>query len=157
MKLCKKCNKNKLLADFSKSSITKDSLQTKCKDCDRAYYLNNKKHKIAYQNTWALSNPAKISLHQKTWALNNRHRKVSWQSKRRCSQLQRTPSWLTSEQNREIEQVYKEAKELQWLSNEPLEVDHIVPLQGKNVSGLHVPWNLQILPVSLNCIKGNRY
>jgi 5-methylcytosine-specific restriction endonuclease McrA len=76
--------------------------------------------------------------------------------KRHASKLKRTPSWLSEEQLEEITGFYTTAKELQWLSQETLEVDHIVPLQGKDISGLHVPWNLQILPKSTNCSKGNR-
>jgi hypothetical protein len=37
------------------------------------------------------------------------------------------------------------------------EVDHAIPLQGKKVSGLHVPTNLQVIPATMNRQKNNRY
>jgi len=74
----------------------------------------------------------------------------------RAAKLQRMPSWLTNAQLTEIGAFYALAQELQILNNAPFEVDHIIPLQGENVSGLHVPWNLQILPQDLNRSKGNR-
>jgi hypothetical protein len=36
-------------------------------------------------------------------------------------------------------------------------VDHIMPLNGRNSCGLHVPWNLQVMPLADNIAKGNRY
>tara|TARA_R110000868_G_scaffold5466_13_gene32930 strand:- start:689 stop:883 length:195 start_codon:yes stop_codon:yes gene_type:complete len=49
-----------------------------------------------------------------------------------------------------IEELYKKANKLN------LEVDHIVPLQGDNVCGLHVPCNLQLLSKKDNASKGNK-
>ena len=56
----------------------------------------------------------------------------------------------------EMAAIYAKAKALSIEHNEQYQVDHIVPLNGENICGLHVPWNLQLLPASINQTKGNR-
>lgn len=68
-----------------------------------------------------------------------------------------TPKWLSEKQLQEIVNFYDLAKELQNLSGDQYQVDHIIPVRGKTVCGLHVPWNLQILPSDLNRKKSNSY
>lgn len=75
------------------------------------------------------------------------------QGKRRAAQLRRTPAWANL---RKIEQVYAEAAWMTVLMGEPWHVNHVIPLQGRLVSGLHVHNNLQILPGAENARKGNR-
>lgn len=69
---------------------------------------------------------------------------------RRIQRLKRVPLWLTQEHREEIIRIYENCPA-------GYEVDHIVPLQGATVSGLHVPWNLQYLLPSENAAKGNRF
>ena len=60
---------------------------------------------------------------------------------------------LTAEDHERIKAIYREAaaREGEW------HVDHIIPLRGKLVCGLHVPDNLQILPGAENRRKSNAY
>ena len=73
---------------------------------------------------------------------------------RRAAKLERTPSWVVIS---DMAGMYELSRKLTNLTGVSMEVDHIVPLQGENISGLHVPWNLQILPMSSNRRKGNKY
>jgi 5-methylcytosine-specific restriction endonuclease McrA len=70
---------------------------------------------------------------------------------------QRTPCWLTFEHLKQIELLSIEALRLTQTTGVRHEVDHIIPLRGQSVSGLHVPWNLQIITKSENASKRNKF
>jgi len=82
--------------------------------------------------------------------------KSSREASRRARKLSATPSWLTEEQKSKITDFYWLAQDLEITSGQKYHVDHIVPLQGKQVCGLHVPWNLQVIPADINISKSNK-
>ena len=67
------------------------------------------------------------------------------------------PPWITKEQKKEMKRIYRERDRLNKQGGLKYEVDHIVPLNGDGVCGLHVPWNLQILTARSNRRKRNLY
>ena len=77
--------------------------------------------------------------------------------KRRVSKLSRTPSWVDSEELWLIKEVYSLAALRTKMFGFSWHVDHIVPLQGKLVSGLHTIANLQVIPASQNVQKSNTW
>lgn len=78
-------------------------------------------------------------------------------AKQRVSKAQRFLPWLSDQQKQEIKDWYYAAQELSKIFPWKLHVDHIVPLRGVIVSGLHVPWNLQLLPAQANYSKRNNW
>ena len=61
-----------------------------------------------------------------------------------------TPPWLTKKMWHDMKEIYESTVEGE-------HVDHIVPLKGKTAWGLHVPWNLQVLPAGPNLSKSNHH
>lgn len=108
---------------------------------------------------WRVKNP----LHEGTKASKAKYKAANTAktnastAKRRSAKLQRTPAWLTVDDYWIIEQTYSLAALRTKLFGFSWHVDHVIPLQGKKVSGLHVPNNLQVIPWVDNVKKANKH
>ena|ERR1700677_1184159 len=139
---------------------------------NRKYYLKTKDKKLAYQRQYRLLNKDKLLIRdrlynkknkekrrqqEKQWRILNRGAYNCKSAKRRAAKLQRTPKWLTQLEHEKIKEYYLYAQFFTESLEVSHDVDHIIPLQGKNISGLHVPENLQILAAKQNDQKGNKW
>ncbi|HEY2010530.1 MAG TPA: hypothetical protein VGH23_16190 [Rhizomicrobium sp.] len=88
------------------------------------------------------------------YAKANRSKVTAHTARYRARKFNATPAWVDLQ---EIGSVYAEASRLTRETGTAHHVDHIVPLRGRNVCGLHVPWNLQVIPAVENRRKGNRH
>lgn len=144
MKVCFICKVEKPINEFYKHSTGKYGVAGTCKVCKKAYlvdwYAKNKQH---YLQVTA------------QWSQNNLEKKREHRAKRRAVSKLATPSWLNDGHRLEIKSVYYYCSALRKVGLN-YEVDHIVPLRGKIVSGMHVPWNLQVIPTAENRSKGNK-
>ena len=67
-----------------------------------------------------------------------------------------TPAWLTKEERLQMRELCVQARKLTAVTGERYVVDHIVPLRGESVCGLHVPWNLRVITQEDNLKKSNK-
>lgn len=164
MKRCTKCSAVKARSEFHKDSGKKDGLRSQCKACMRGYAAIWRAENPEYLAQWRAknlehrpryyANNAEIERERSArWAKANPARRNAFEAKRKAARLQRTPGWSDAQL---IAAVYGYAKWIEEVAGVPVHVDHIVPLQGKQASGLHCASNLQILPGRANCAKRNR-
>lgn len=99
---------------------------------------------------WNRDNPEVLRTADAKWTRAHPDRANAKNALRVARKLSATPRWLTNDHIVEIKAVYMHARSL------GLVVDHIIPLRGEIVCGLHVPWNLQSLTKTENLKKGNR-
>lgn len=149
MKNCSKCKIDKEVVEFSKDNKSKDSLHSYCKTCKttntKSYYLNNldkerKRGITKYSNNREYYQQKSIDYNHA-----NTNKRRTWKTKRRADEVGATLKGFDDE----LLEIYK---------NRPddYHVDYIVPLRGKNVCSLHVPWNLQYLTLEENLKKSNK-
>ncbi len=116
------------------------------KKTNKLYNLNNKDKVKEIARLYVLNNKAKIKKYITEYNLKKPHIQNAITAKRRALKLKATPKFANLKKIREI---YKNCPK-------GYHVDHIVPLQGKEVCGLHVEWNLQYLTPSENSSKSNK-
>lgn len=131
-KCCSKCKNILNLQYFYTWSNSLDSKDSWCIECRGANYIQNKQEILSRNKTWRISNKGKVT---------------AIKAKSRAKRNKRVPIWADIEK---IKEIYKNCPP-------DMQVDHIIPLAGKNVSGLHVHYNLQYLTPEENRKKSNKY
>jgi hypothetical protein len=135
---------------------SKDDFNLKCTDCKETKHCSEfskdryKKRNKGYRSYCKSCGTASVVF----WAKTNPHKANRLKAERRARKLRQTPSWADKEA---VEAVYLEAQLKTEETGVSHHVDHMVPLKGETVSGLHVQDNLQVLTSEENMSKGNRH
>ena len=133
------------------------------KQYNRREEVKDKKNEWYEANKEQVMNAAKIRPieikreYQKAW----KERNTTWvradTKARRRKHREATPKWLAKKEKAEIRQLYQIAITMSKTTGEQYVVDHIVPLRGNDVCGLHVPWNLRVITQEENLKKSNKF
>lgn len=121
-------------------------------------YIRNTKRKNpdlynSYSKAWVQRNPEKRKQVASEYSKRNPEKVLANVNARRARLLSACPTWVDLQ---DIHKLYELRRQLTIDSGVLHHVDHIIPLRGKNVCGLHVPWNLRVIPAADNFRKGAR-
>jgi G3E family GTPase len=171
-KICTKCAVSKPLFDYyfdNKRNYARPSCKACSKKESSEHQKNTKSQQAKRQRDWRAKNFDKwqaytqsyyeqnkdrIKEYTTTWNKQNRPRLNALMAKRKARELQALPNWADLEA---IKTEYLLAKWCSKVTGIQYEVDHIIPLQGKKVCGLHTANNLQVIPMSDNRKKSNQF
>ena len=160
---CRNCSKKK---DREYAAKNREAAKLRAKK----WHHENKKRANENSKRWRQENPERLKELSKLWHEENKERvkelnrawkkankhKVNANTRmRQAAKLNATPPWLNEDHKFMLEEIY-ELRDLRSQATGVVHhVDHIVPLRGTTVCGLHVPWNLQVIPATDNIRKGN--
>jgi hypothetical protein len=170
MKICSKCNKELddllfypkrrtckpclFIQTYNWKSRNKEKVLEIVRKSMRKTYLENPQKILERGLRWRAANREWVKNYNSKYLQDNPEKIAVHRRLREGSVKQQTPPWANK---KEIRQFYAKAKQLTRETGILYTVDHIIPLQGETVSGLHVETNMQLLTKSENCRKKNKY
>lgn len=182
LKTCNKCQCEKDTSAFYANKRMKDGLNTFCIECHKADNVARKllrrsddafkQEERAYKAKYRQRTTEKRALYMKEWRSKNAEYTYQYAKQyrqdnkafinflsqnRKLAMMQRTPLWLGVEEMWMIEEAYQLAALRTKLFGFAWHVDHVIPLRGKTVSGLHTPQNLSVIPGTANMQKTNKF
>jgi hypothetical protein len=152
MKKCSKCLAEKALDSF----YAKQSGNW-CRACHQSYRDSRKKEIAELSKRWISENKERAALSRHLWKKNNKEANRMNNANRLANKKQRTPSWYGEFDAFVMKEAHHLAKIREEITRFKWDVDHIIPMCGKKVSGLHVYNNIQVIPKSINVRKHNKY
>lgn len=163
---CSKCCEFKSKLEFNKDNNRARGFQSYCKSCekvrklkyDKDYYLRTLSYQKERSIIYRESNYDKLREIRLSKKDEHNKQKREYYRKNKAASLAKYNKRRAYKHKAALNYDYYKDEIKLIYENRPdgMHVDHIIPLQGKDVCGLHVPWNLQYLPAEENRRKGNR-
>lgn len=156
MKICSKCKISKEYSEYAKDNSRTDGYSYVCKTCKKSKYNENRDSILLEKAEYYQLNRDKLiqkaCAYGVEWRKRNKDKVNYYNSKKRIRKLNRS-----CDVDPRIKMMYGLAKRLSNCLQVPFHVDHVVPLQGQLVSGLHVFDNLQVITAKQNYKKNNKF
>jgi len=159
-KIKKKGNANKPENKIKKAladKLYRENNMSAIKESKKQYYINNKDTISKKVSARYQVNKEHVKTNVLLWKTKNKDKVNAYVMHRLTTKKQACPKWLTEDDKWMIEEAYSLAKLREQIVGGVWHVDHIIPLQNNIVCGMHVPWNLQVIPESVNCSKRNTF
>jgi hypothetical protein len=160
-KFCPDCKKTKKSEFFCKDSTSLDGLNRICKDCanihGRALWAKYpEKYLQKGREKWAKNPEAAREATRKSYK-KYRLKNLAALKNRKMLRAKRTPPWAKEMMNDYMALMFKFRDALTHRTGIKHSIEHIIPLRGKLVSGLNVPWNISLDPLLKNISKNNKF